>query len=669
MAKLGCRDIRGKQLQMNKNQMVSTSKFEYENNVASNHLGKQQYRDHLTALTELISNSFDSGATKVEIFIDREGPEGAEVVKSVSVSDNGSGISESVYNDRFLRVGKPNQDPLKFGRKGIGRFAVFKIGNLSEWATTSKDEVGGTELQFRIGEDSKDFECTRTILDKAPKTGTVVKIFNVDTILNKYSDDDFEAAIVSRFLLFLSLQTHKIVSINGKAIDLQKYFLKDSSVSSSVEIDGTNYEVEITFFKVSGPKKMLSGLNGNVFYCAKQKAIEAETVTGDSAKDYVAFVNCDYLESLVTTGRESITAMDKGFLKIQELTKESVRKFQESKTDSSNLLFLDKLRNYPFYPYSKTENDPVERVNQTVFDSLLLSLHKKINLMSLQEKYIRVLVRLIDRLNRTGDLLDVIDDIVDLSDSSVTELKQLLEKTTFEAFIKLGSEVTDRVSFLALLRELAYGAKAPLVAERTQLQKILELNYWLFGEHYRLFTADKAFSTIIAKLRMEAGITEKRIAKKGETLIPDFFLSAQTEGLNGPQRKYLLVEIKAPTVSLGADELAQIDKYAEVLRNCNELPTSREIDLVLISSHVSDLVKRKQNQTGQPFGLIETTQGLRIWAFAWSDIISERENEMRLIREYVNAKTLKLSSEEFAAEKFGVLKSLFADSETKRENA
>lgn len=113
-----------------------------------NHLGRNLYRSFITVLGEAISNAWDADAKNVRIYIDRE--TGTFVIK-----DDGFGMSETDFQDKFLRIGyskreggavlRSPKDRPYIGAKGIGKLALLscaeKISIVSKKVDT--DYIGG----------------------------------------------------------------------------------------------------------------------------------------------------------------------------------------------------------------------------------------------------------------------------------------------------------------------------------------------------------------------------------------------------------------------------------------------------------------------------------------------------------------------------------------------
>ena len=107
------------------------------------HLGIKMYSNLPAAIAELVANSYDADASKVEIdLIDTKGN------RSLTVKDNGHGMTFEEVNECFLRIGrnrrieKASCSPdgrVATGKKGLGKLALFGIGNEIQVVTKKKN--------------------------------------------------------------------------------------------------------------------------------------------------------------------------------------------------------------------------------------------------------------------------------------------------------------------------------------------------------------------------------------------------------------------------------------------------------------------------------------------------------------------------------------------------
>ncbi len=106
-----------------------------------------------TALSELIKNAYDADATEVRIdFFEFDKPGGI-----LTISDDGSGMSEETIRGTWMRLSTNDKElsPIserfkrsRAGRKGIGRFAVERLGKELILESAVIGEPQGVRVQF-----------------------------------------------------------------------------------------------------------------------------------------------------------------------------------------------------------------------------------------------------------------------------------------------------------------------------------------------------------------------------------------------------------------------------------------------------------------------------------------------------------------------------------------
>jgi signal transduction histidine kinase/DNA-binding PadR family transcriptional regulator len=129
-------------------------------------LGFELVAKQETALTELIKNSYDSDATQVHVSFSV----GQQEAGTLVVDDNGSGMELDIIKESWMRIStdykKENTRSTLYGRqrsgrKGIGRFAVQRLGHALELKT----EVAGNENGVKVNFNWNDFQSGNDISD------------------------------------------------------------------------------------------------------------------------------------------------------------------------------------------------------------------------------------------------------------------------------------------------------------------------------------------------------------------------------------------------------------------------------------------------------------------------------------------------------------------------
>lgn len=120
-------------------------------------IGRESIESVTLAVSEVIKNSYDADASFCNIIVE---------ANKVIIYDDGTGMSyENLEND-WLRIGTDNKikDPFtnkgrrKIGEKGIGRFALNRIGNIIEIYTKTDLESSYLKIDFNKFEKGQDLQ-------------------------------------------------------------------------------------------------------------------------------------------------------------------------------------------------------------------------------------------------------------------------------------------------------------------------------------------------------------------------------------------------------------------------------------------------------------------------------------------------------------------------------
>jgi Histidine kinase-, DNA gyrase B-, and HSP90-like ATPase len=203
------------------------------------HLGIQMYQKPVNAIAELVANSWDAEAEKVDISVPiSKYPEKNFVI---SIKDDGNGMTFEQCQNWFLKVGRDPKKEFKsdetcnkkrplLGRKGIGKFAGFGIAKKITVDTISVengehtiftmdlDELMGDEY---VGKGKKYIEIDKYEEPKEERKilkGTLVTLKGL-TIAKGIPVKLFKQSLARRFLLPQMYKDFKITVNNSELPD------------------------------------------------------------------------------------------------------------------------------------------------------------------------------------------------------------------------------------------------------------------------------------------------------------------------------------------------------------------------------------------------------------------------------------------------------------------
>lgn len=197
-------------------------------------LGDQLIRDETIALSELIKNAYDADATWVKISLNNFNNDfTTRADSSIVIEDNGNGMNKDILEKDWLNPATPvklknkQNDPLTQkgryiqGEKGIGRFAVFKLGRVVRITTrrqardSSNSFIDGGELK----EDTLYYDFARYDDDFLSEQGKDRELF-LDDLRVEFSQTDPQ--VFKCQPLKLGLEKNLTTGTHGTRIEISK---------------------------------------------------------------------------------------------------------------------------------------------------------------------------------------------------------------------------------------------------------------------------------------------------------------------------------------------------------------------------------------------------------------------------------------------------------------
>lgn len=631
--------------------------WQFSDRVVTEHLGSQKYSTSTRAIRELVANSLDAGATCVRIHLQENAIGGLE---SVTVSDNGSGISPEVLRERFVKVGvEPVGEGVaaRLGRFGVGRLAVHRIGTLSTWESLSCLKNGQrVRIAFTLTSTPSPLLVREEAVAEAEPCGTTVVIRNIrDKGGEGLTPGGIANDLVAHFCSYLLANPTRRIFVQDEMLDVQSMVKsRESEIIPPSSLVPQPAHLDHILLARSVEQ---SRFPAQIVFSGKGRTVATADMDTPPAPNYLGLVECPYLDSIVTSNREVLIEMDQGFAELRESAKVRIRAFGERFRTANKTMFIQKARQLPYYPYAGVTSDPVLAAKQAIYDVVLEKVNEAANIERMTNRQQQVVFCLLRRSLENENVLEVLHEVAKLSDADMEKFRKLLERTTLDSILKLSSEVTHRLDFLDILHKLVYGELAGRVKERTQLHKILEPDCWIFGSQFHLAASDRSFREIIRRHRIKAGlddVSEEAIASiKGVDDIPDLFLASSRDYPAHPKHHHLLVEIKAPSVPLGRKERDQIRRYAETILDSDEFDkTSTRWDLFLVSGRATKEIERDRTQKDAPHGRLYSWENMDVWAFEWCEIENRAREEMQLVRDHLKRKSEELTISGYLQENF-----------------
>ena len=296
------------------------------------HLGIKMYSRIPNAIAELIANAYDAKATRVDVKLYDDGDE-----KKIEIWDDGHGMDFDEVNDKFLRIGRNRREDdatidhsqrKPTGKKGLGKLALFGLGDLIEVTTTK--EGSNQKLKFILSltalkgtTKGKDYEPMFSTEDCSPEEqGTSIILRNL-TRKSLFNTEEL-AVSLSRLFDFFSEGFRCFITLNDtdefevdnrlKFRDINRQFTWE--FPNFFEKIETAYEhkEDIRGEIISSEKPLKPGLRGISLF-ANGRLVNIPEFFGNSESSHVfsyltGWLNVDFIdddkEDLIATNRQSL---------------------------------------------------------------------------------------------------------------------------------------------------------------------------------------------------------------------------------------------------------------------------------------------------------------------------------------------------------------------------
>ncbi|HYD48554.1 MAG TPA: ATP-binding protein [Terriglobales bacterium] len=549
------------------------------------------------ALTELVANAWDAGATEVNILLPKQRGE------FLTIEDDGCGLTAEQFKQRWMTLGydrvrhqgrnaelPPERSNLRrtaYGRNGVGRHGLLCFADRYEVDSRRDGKRSHFVVSAAAGTAPFVLMSERVSAGKGHGTTLTAVIER-----NLPSPDRIRDVLSARFLHDPQFR----VLVNGSSVPLEEHVgLADRAVITPA--DGVRAEA---FFIDSTKMARTTRHQGVAFWVGGRLVGTPSWSLGDRmvidgrtrfAKRYTVVVKSDDLfdevlpdwsafkkSEIVTKMYEAVASYVEGRFKviyaerIQD-TKESV--FREHRVEIEALT-----------PGGRA--DVAEFVEQMAAQQ-----------PTVQPETMSLAVKTMIQLEQSRSGAALLDKLSRLTDEDIEGLDRLLSDWTVRDALTVLDEIDRRIAIVEAMGKLSTDRK---VDELHTLHPLVTQARWLFGPEF-----DAAEYASNLSLRRAVEKVFKKKVKKASSFInhrkrpdlliqADFTLSAvATEEFDSggltKLRDILLIELKKGGSCIGRDEVTQAEHYVEDLIGCGLLDGAPFIRAFVVGDEVDQRVQ------------------------------------------------------------------------------
>jgi hypothetical protein len=556
--------------------------FAFADRFLQDHAG-QIISEPRTAILELIANSYDAGATQIDIIWPTEKGD------KFSITDNGIGMTKAEFEKRWKtlcydRVAEQGTDVVfpkeakgikrkAFGRSGKGRHAPFCFADSYEIVTT-KD---GDSIQVRVGlaaSGTTPFEIT--LLGESKKKGHGTEI---SAVLDKHrlAAEELGQLIGSKFIVDPSL---------GIKVNQQPVQLMSLEGLKTTEIPVENHGAITVHFIDSIEHYRSARLRGITWWVNQRRVGEPSWDRLDDegayldgrtehAKKFSFIVMADFL-----TPGQDVKADWSDFHANQRTiaVRDAVHRYV-IKEIQAQLATTRKERKKTAIENSRELMGELPTISKKAIGQFIDEVQEKCPTIS--DRDLSRTVQVLAKLEKSRSGYDLLTQLAACSPDDLETWNSLMQQWTASNAEIVLNELDRRLKLIERMEKLV---ENPLADELHDLQPLFERGLWIFGPEYEAvdFRSNRGLAEIIGKF---LGGADYKPPKRR----PDFVMVPETSigvycadaydaaGEICGIRKVAILELKKGGFCVTQKEADQARDYSKEIRKAGRVHATTEI--------------------------------------------------------------------------------------------
>lgn len=529
------------------------------------------------ALTELVANAWDAGASHVRIFIPNE------MNQMLYIEDDGIGMTEEEFQQQWMKL---RYDRLKyqgrnvefpagvigkrtaFGRNGVGRHGLFCFAD--EYKVITKKN--GKKITFVVKADVEQnpIAVTQKNEEETDTHGTRLEVI---VKKNLPKDDRIREIILARFLHDPQFE----IEVNHVKLDLDD--LSGVMEPTQIDVEGTNIHLTAYFIDTTKSSRK-SIFQGIAFWQSNRLVGEPSWSLGKNiildgrtalAKRYTFIIKTNDMAELVMEDWS-------GFKKSDDVDKvyKSVEKYVDSCFESVTTITIQTISENldPAIKSSLQDVNPLVRKEvEEVIKKIVVSTPK------VKQESVNLAVKTLVNVEKSKNGKALLEKLSVMEPGDLDGLNELLDKWTIGDALEVLNEIDRRLAVIEAIRKLAGDNTTD---ELHVLHPMIAESRWLFGPEYESseYIFNRQMKTVTSTIFGEDKFQRIDINEKKR---PDLIcLKDSTIGVTGLEeipdktglvkvRHLLLIELKKGAFEIKREEKDQAMGYVEDLAKSTTL--------------------------------------------------------------------------------------------------
>lgn len=627
------------------------------------------------AIAEYIWNGFDANATIVRINYKTNALGGLE---EFSIADNGYGIDFKNLKSKFdpffeseksSQITVPKHTSKMHGRNGVGRLTFFTFATSATWTTTYKSTEGyqnGT-IEIKIGALNSYNHNFESPLSPQGQTGTEVTFLNLSISVEEV-ERSVIPFLIDEFCWFIELNRSKNyrILVNDHVVDFERNVHSRESFSLAYPDSDTVFNIRY----VQWHDNLHKELSKYYFLYQGEEVYKDYTTLNKKSDEYFhsIYIESDFFgdfdfKSSETETQSRIFGKAKSSPEYRFLIKE-LTEFLKLKRKPFLKEYADRLIDsyekegiFPEYlsewerKFKKPELLEVIKALYEVEPKLFSSLN-----IDQKKTFVRLLNLLLDS-NERESLFGILEQVVDLETEEREDLASLFRVTKLNRITETIKMIRERYEVYYKLKDLVFNPELK-ANEVDHLQKLVEHHYWMFGEQYHLLTAaEPKFNEALR--RYVHLLTDKDVVPdiQHEHKLKEMDIFACRQNISINRIDNIVVELKHPSINLGASQYHQVYNYLELISKQPEFNAPiMHWEFYLVgnkfdsTNFIKSLINTNKANGQQSMVLMLEEGRIKFFVKTWSEIFAEFEIKHKHLDERLSLEREELLNQHKTAE-------------------
>lgn len=567
------------------------------------------------ALTELVANSWDAGATKVHLVLP------TEIGGTLTVTDNGHGMTATQFKQRWMTLrynrlkhqssnvefptGSKSKPRLAFGRNGVGRHGLLCFADYYE-VQTWRD---GIQTTFIVGTESGPSPFVLKSEQETKRAGQGTRL-SVHVSRKLPDPEEILTVLSTRFLhdpefeIVVNGRKRQFAEIEGR-VSNETIHLKDDRAATVIVIDSTRQNQSsvhqgIAFWVqrrlVGSPSwaiGQIANFDGRTRFAKRYKVIvDTKGFESEVEQDWTAFKSSPAIKELF----EATAAH------IDKVAKQLANEIADSTSEDALTRNRDELESL----------GQGARLEVAEFTKIVAQQHPTVS-----PDFLATAVQAVIHLEKTKSGAALLQKLSALSHDDLTGLDRLLDEWNIKDALRVLDEIDSRLSVIETIRRLA---DDPSTDELHTLHPLILRARWLFGPEFESeeFCSNVTLQTVAKELfkKTDAQFINER--NRPDIVVLPEQTTLQMTGIESfdptdptviQLQHVLLIELKKGGFELTRKEVNQADGYVQDIANSGAINGSPFVSAWVVGQKIAAGVARDKvvGDEGRQYGRIRAT--------------------------------------------------------------